>query len=265
MVRSSSATGSEKEHRLPGHEIQTASKKASGEELSKRQERAHRILDAASELIQRWGYRKTAVDDIARLAGVAKGTIYLHWKTREDLFVALLLRESVEATRTMIERIDSDSGDFCFSTVVKHSIYVVMTRPLSRALFVQDSGVLGELLQQGRDDLDMLTRQKLTTARQMLNFFRSKGALRADQDLTEQIKIYATMVMGAMTVDQYLPVDMHSSPAEAIERLAAMVHAVLEPAEPIAPEVQRELKAAWDQFIQKLTLILDERLQAIIA
>ncbi len=62
------------------------------EDRSRRQGRADRILDAAAELILRWGYRKTTIDDIARQAGVAKGTIYLHWKTREDLFMALLTR-----------------------------------------------------------------------------------------------------------------------------------------------------------------------------
>ena len=45
------------------------------EEKSKRQDRARRILDAAAELIQRWGYNKTTIDDIARQAGGAKGTI----------------------------------------------------------------------------------------------------------------------------------------------------------------------------------------------
>ncbi|WP_163569887.1 helix-turn-helix domain-containing protein [Fodinicola feengrottensis] len=57
--------------------------------------RAERVLDAAAELIVRWGYDKTTIEDIARARrGRAKGTIYLHWKTREDLFIALLRRES---------------------------------------------------------------------------------------------------------------------------------------------------------------------------
>src|SRR6266540_7253755 len=61
--------------------------------IDKRLERAHRILDAAFTLILRWGYNKTIIDDIARQAGVAKGTIYLHWKTREELFTSLVHRE----------------------------------------------------------------------------------------------------------------------------------------------------------------------------
>jgi len=58
-------------------------------EVSRRRERAQRILDAAATLLLRWGFQKTTIDDIARLAGVAKGTIYLHWKTREEFSLRL--------------------------------------------------------------------------------------------------------------------------------------------------------------------------------
>ena len=65
-------------------------------EVSRRRARAQRILDAASALILCWGYNKTTLDDVSRQAGVAKGTLYLHWKTREELFAALIEREKVE-------------------------------------------------------------------------------------------------------------------------------------------------------------------------
>ena len=41
--------------------------------------REERLLDVATTLLVRWGYRKTTIDDVAREAGVGKGTIYLHW------------------------------------------------------------------------------------------------------------------------------------------------------------------------------------------
>src|SRR6266568_3546350 len=78
------------------------------QEVSRRQERAHRILDAAATLILRWGYNKTTIDDIARQAGVAKGTIYLHWKTREELFAALITREKLEMGKEIKQRIIVD-------------------------------------------------------------------------------------------------------------------------------------------------------------
>ena len=73
-------------------------------ERSRREQRADRILDAAAELMLRWGYNKTTIDDIARLAGVAKGTIYLHWKTREDLFTALMRREYIRLVEDIQQR-----------------------------------------------------------------------------------------------------------------------------------------------------------------
>src|SRR5712691_2146713 len=44
---------------------------ATQEDRSRRQERAERILDAAAELILRWGYRKTTIDDIVKHSTLA--------------------------------------------------------------------------------------------------------------------------------------------------------------------------------------------------
>lgn len=47
------------------------------------------ILGAALELFGRYGYRRTSIDDIAREAGVAKGTVYLYVENKEALFRTL--------------------------------------------------------------------------------------------------------------------------------------------------------------------------------
>ena len=41
----------------------------------------------SGELFERLGYRRTSVDEVARQAGVAKGTVYLYFKTKADLLV----------------------------------------------------------------------------------------------------------------------------------------------------------------------------------
>ena len=88
---------------------------------AKREARAHRILDAAAELILRWGYNKTTIDDIARQAGVAKGTIYLHWKGREELFAALMLRERLALSDDLRERLAADPAGATLRGLVRHS------------------------------------------------------------------------------------------------------------------------------------------------
>jgi AcrR family transcriptional regulator len=51
------------------------------------------ILTAAIANFTRFGFKKTSVDEIAKEAGVAKGTVYLAAESKEDLFFQALHRE----------------------------------------------------------------------------------------------------------------------------------------------------------------------------
>lgn len=57
-----------------------------------RQERERLILDAAEALILEKGYYEMAMEDIAQRVGIAKGTVYLHFASKEALVAALLER-----------------------------------------------------------------------------------------------------------------------------------------------------------------------------
>ena len=50
------------------------------------------LLDAADELLARFGYRKTTIEDVARAAGVGKGTVYLHFGSKQELALATIDR-----------------------------------------------------------------------------------------------------------------------------------------------------------------------------
>lgn len=106
----------------------------SGPRLDERQIREQRILDAAAALLVRWGYRKTTVDDVAREAGVGKGTIYLHWKDKNELFSAAIWRASQQTTEDMLRRIDADPEGGLFHRVWTHGMLAVLANPLLSAL-----------------------------------------------------------------------------------------------------------------------------------
>ncbi len=63
-----------------------------------------RILEAATELFVSQGYRKTSVDEVARAAGVSKGTVYLYFKNKNDLLIHALAAEKM-VHRVRIEAI----------------------------------------------------------------------------------------------------------------------------------------------------------------
>mgnify|MGYP002629923784 CR=1 FL=1 len=60
-----------------------------------------RILRVATDLFVRHGYRKTSIDDVARAAHVAKGTVYLYFKNKADLLMAAIIDEKVRYARRL--------------------------------------------------------------------------------------------------------------------------------------------------------------------
>src|SRR6201991_4949256 len=53
-------------------------------------ERREAIIEAALDEFIARGFTATRLDDIAKRAGVAKGTIYLHFKDKESMFEELI-------------------------------------------------------------------------------------------------------------------------------------------------------------------------------
>jgi AcrR family transcriptional regulator len=110
-----------------------------------RQARAARILEVTAELLLRHGYRRVTIDDIARHADIGKGTVYLHWKTRDDLFRAVFEREVLQALEELLEVLRQDPGAWRLHRLARSWFLAIMRRPLLRALFLADSELLGKL------------------------------------------------------------------------------------------------------------------------
>ncbi|HEX8749330.1 MAG TPA: TetR/AcrR family transcriptional regulator [Pyrinomonadaceae bacterium] len=68
------------------------------------------ILDAADRLLARYGYRKMTMDDLAQEVGIGKGTLYLHFRSKEEIALSRvdrLVRRIVEQLREIAAKGDS--------------------------------------------------------------------------------------------------------------------------------------------------------------
>jgi AcrR family transcriptional regulator len=70
------------------------------------------ILDAADRLLARYGYRKMTMDDLAQEVGIGKGTLYLHFRGKEEIALSRvdrLVRRIVEQLREIAAKGDAPS------------------------------------------------------------------------------------------------------------------------------------------------------------
>jgi AcrR family transcriptional regulator len=61
------------------------------------------LLQAAERVISRKGYHQTRIADIANEADVGLGTFYLHFKTKNEIFIELIEHGAAELRRTLAE------------------------------------------------------------------------------------------------------------------------------------------------------------------
>ena len=59
------------------------------------EQRRRAILDAARKVFAQQGYASTVVEDIAKQADIAKGTLYLYFASKEQIYLAALLRSQL--------------------------------------------------------------------------------------------------------------------------------------------------------------------------
>lgn len=65
----------------------------------------NRILEAACELFSSKGINTTAIDEVVKKAGVAKGTFYLYFRDKYDLTDQIVLYKSTELVRQVLEEV----------------------------------------------------------------------------------------------------------------------------------------------------------------
>jgi AcrR family transcriptional regulator len=91
-----------------------------------REEVRDSILDATERLLARYGYRKMTVEDIAKEVGIGKGSIYLHFSSKEEVVLTHVDR-IVERMNVLLGRLAV--GD---CTVADRLREMLLTRVLFR-------------------------------------------------------------------------------------------------------------------------------------
>ena len=136
----------------------------------------------AADLLLRHGYRRVSIDDVAAGAGIGKGTVYLHWKTREQLFSAVFAREVLHAVDKLRQALRKDPRVCLLHNFASAYFLAIMDRPLLRGFLLDDPHLLGKLTNSAdtaRDD------RHGVVAHDYLGLLAEHGLLRDDMRVEE--------------------------------------------------------------------------------
>ncbi|MBE9373948.1 TetR/AcrR family transcriptional regulator [Saccharopolyspora sp. HNM0983] len=221
-------------------------------------ERADRILDAAADLLTRWGYRKVTVDEVARRADVGKGTVYLHWRSRDALLFAVLLREGVATFDELARGMRADPGEVLLHRYVRAVFLQAMRRPLLAAIYTRDAEVLGRLI--ATDASRGVVHSKITLSTEYLALLAEHGLLRADLPVERIAYGIGTAVLGHLSIDPMLPPELAMTDEVKADLLAEMVRRSFEPAEApnerapgeVAPKITGIVEQLRDTYLEHI-------------
>ncbi|KUL55464.1 TetR family transcriptional regulator [Streptomyces sp. NRRL F-4489] len=197
-----------------------------------RAERGERILEAAGELLLAWGYRRVTIDEIARRANVGKGTVYLHWKTKDSLMLAVVLKAKWRSQRRQLARMRADPRDVLPSRMMRGFYLDFLAEPVLRALYTDDADILGQLNDTAKKEFAELMELSDQALRGGLEVLRNHGLVRADTDLRHQQYALLSMSTGFFMAEAMLYDRAPDSPEVRGDIFADTVRRALE----ISPE-----------------------------
>jgi len=220
-----------------------------------RAERATQILDVAAELLLRHGYRRVTVDDVATGAGVGKGTIYLHWNNREELFTAVFAREVLRAVGELVQALQHDPGVCLLHRLARAYFLAIMNRPLLRGFIVTDADLLGKLAKpRGGASED---RHRLMS-RSYFQLLAERDLLRTDMNVDAIAYAFQATFEGFLHAEAATPVAMIAGEAQAsldqrADLLARTVERAFESRSTIPRRVQQSLAGRVVDLLTQLT------------
>ena len=184
------------------------------------EKRRQRVLEAAARLIERYGFDKTSMAEIAQEAGVSKGALYLEWASKDDLFDALLAHEMKRLLRDLVERMQSDPHGGQIANLYRHTLLALQANPLMRALYTRDSRVLGDYAR--RQNVERYT-SRLTFGQRVVAQMQAAGLLRSDIRPEVLAYVFSIIALGFASIGTVIPPEAAPPLEEVVNAIGELV------------------------------------------
>jgi AcrR family transcriptional regulator len=215
-------------------------------------ERRLRLYAAAAELFTRHGFSKTSIEDITRSAGVSKGSLYLEFRGKEELFEALVRQEFRAYLADANERIAADPEGGRLSQIYHHCIEALLHRDFIRALYTRDERVLAGILRQRGSQR---YRPRVLLGAEFIDRMQQAGLIRPDTAPESLSHTLSLLTVGPLLAEPILRADDSPTLTETFAALASMIVTVFE----IPGSDVVEGKRAFADFTREMDGVLGDQ------
>jgi len=163
------------------------------------EDRPREICGAALEVFSEKGFASAKLEEIARRAGVSKGTLYLYFKDKEDLFRAVVrdtVAPNIDVVRSMVEGTDLAFADVIHVLLPRFAVIASQVRVGAVAkMVIGESRNFPELAKVWHDEV---VSKALGMISGLVERAQAKGEVRSGDPRLHAFTLMGPMMMGLL-------------------------------------------------------------------
>jgi AcrR family transcriptional regulator len=152
------------------------------------------IFNCGRELFGCRGFKKTGVSGITKMAGVAVGTFYRYYASKEQLFIEIYIRENEELKKRIMESVDpSDEPVKMIAKIMELNLSGINSNPILGEW--RDKDLFGRLNRQfcAQGGVGSIGRPVNNGAIELIKMLKSGGRIRNDLDDDYTLAFFNTL------------------------------------------------------------------------
>ena len=179
-------------------------------EVKDRETREREIQAAAKEVFYRTGYQAASIEAIAKKANIAKGTIYLYYQNKGDLYVSLMIQgtQRINDNLTVLEdrliRNAMTSGREIIMELLEcfHQVYRADPDNVRIVAMFQLGDIFKEIPEDTVEKLNAIARKNNMAIRRILSIGKMQGLLKPETNELMLPDILWALFTGVLGVEE---------------------------------------------------------------
>ncbi|MET9248433.1 TetR/AcrR family transcriptional regulator [Nonomuraea sp. NPDC003709] len=171
------------------------------------------LLDTAEELFATQGLKKTSLDELVAASGIAKGSFYAFFESKEELYKEVMIRRAPMLGKRLAAALDRPPGVEALAHIMRELIDVLTTDPFYRRLLTRPEELEAVARRVGAEEVARVTPHLLTPLLDYLARGQADGVFVADVPPEVLVGVLRTAGLLVLNRDRFGP--DHSQVVEA--------------------------------------------------